>query len=660
MGHFHLATGLVIQREGRILELVARTLEKLHFEEPSTGERETLSESVFWGEYQTRSLSIVEAFSSPKQLTYPTEPVAEPLRHLGDIPEHHQRSTLRKLQYIQHLESVGITQGQTKLIKLEAQRFSEKIEDPQGCPSATSIQYWWRSIKKRPGEIFVIVDKNAYLNRGVRLDAESEAFLQQKIDEFYLIPTRPTAKGAYYGYEKALANENGTRKDAGIPLLRKISYRTFMNRVNDLPKEEVVIARLGREAARHQFKMAKGHLPARFPLDVVEIDHTPLNVYVIDNVSFLPLGRPWLTAIKDRHTSIILGFYVSFRQTGLQSVFGAIKHSLQSHHYIRAMWPDLENDWPAFGLGAEYVSDRGSEFTSLQYCLAITSLGARYAYNKRRSPWLKGSIERFFRTLEQTFFEAMPGRTFSCLKERKDYDPKKDAVIRFSTFIYLLHKWCVDYHNVTPNLRKQKTPLQLWVEGIAIAPPIYINNMDKLDVVLGEHHSSKLSHEGIQFEWLNYADDALDEVLKQFGKKITLDYVVSPDNLGHIQVKHPKTGEYFPVRCTRPDYAEGLSLYQHRYIRKVNREVQKGRPTVESLIATRAEIQDRIQQELSAKNAKSNNHFARLTEINSNRVLQGETQTILEPFSGQTVETPATAPTPVSIPCSEIQIYGWG
>ncbi len=656
MGHFHLAAGLVIQRAGQTLELVSRTLEKLHFEEPTTGERETLSEAAFWHEFQTSQIRILDAFSSPKQLIYPLEPIQEPLQHIVDLPEHHQRGTLRRLQYVRRMEAIGLTSGQTKLISIEAKKFAKEIEDPEGSPSAASVQRWWRAVKKRPGEVFVVVNKNAFSKRGVRLDPDSEAYLQQKIEELYLQLTRPTAMGAHRGYVKALQEESRTRKDAGLAPLRKVSYRTFKNRIDALSQEEVMVARLGKEAARHYFNMVKGHLPARLPLDVVEIDHTPLNVYVIDNVSCLPLGRPWMTAIKDRYTGMVLGFYISFRQTGLQSVFGAIKHSLQSHHYVRAMWPDLENDWPAFGLGAEYVSDRGGDFVSLQYRIAVTSLGANYGYNKKKTPWLKGSIERFFRTLEQTFFEAMPGRTFSSLKERRDYKPADDAVIRFSTFIYLMHKWCVDYHNVTLNLRKQKTSLQLWNEGIQIAPPIHIADRDKLDVFLGEHHDGRLSHEGIRFEWLQYADEGLHEVLKQFGKNITLDYVVSPDNLGQIQVKHPKTGEYFPVRCTRPDYAEGLSLYQHRYIRKIHREENKENPTVDMLMDTRADIQETIREELNSKKAKSHSHFARVAEINSNRVLEGETQTIHDPFAGQTVDRPIK----ISVPCADVKIYAWG
>lgn len=658
MGQFHLEAGLVIERQSKVLELVSRTLGKLHFEETSTGDRETLTDAIFWNELYTKRLRILDAVSTPDQLIYEETPGIEPLKSLADLPTHHQDGTMRRVKYIQYLKEQGITCGQTNLIRSAAQNLSKEIDDPKGCPSASSIQQWWRAYDKRKGDVFVIVNKNAYRRSTERLDADSEDFLKRHIEELYLLPTQPTGTGAFSGYCTALKLENAERKKAELTPLRLCSYRTFMRRIERMPKQEVMVARLGREAARHYFHMVKGALPSRYPLDAVEIDHSPLNVYVIDDVSFLPLGRPWITVLKDRYSSVVLGFYITFRKTGLDSIFGAIKHSLHSHNYVRSMYPDLENDWNTFGLGAEYVSDRGLDFLSQRYRLAVTSLGARYSYCQVRTPWLKGSVERFFRTLEQSFFEAMPGRTYSSLAERRDYDPQKDAVIRFSTFVYLMHKWCVDFHNVAPNMRKQATPLQLWFDGSQIAPPIYAKSIDQLNIVLGEHHSGTLSHEGLRFEWLQYADDGLEEVMEQFGKKIKLDFVVSPDNLGHIQVKHPKTGGYFPVRCTRPDYAEGLTLYQHRYIRKSDREVMKSASTVDTLIDTRAQLQATIREEMDAKKVRGNNHYARLAGINSNRTLEGETQTILNPFAGQTVEAPQ--PIAIEVPFTEIKVYGWG
>lgn len=131
----------------------------------------------------------------------------------------------------------------------------------------------------------------------------------------------------------------------------------------------------------------------------------------------------------------------------------------------------MEHPWPAFGRARLYVSDRGRDFPGPHYRAAITSLGSWYEYSEAHTPWLKGSIERFFGTLEQTFFESLPGRTFPNLAERGDYDPASDAVVRLSTLAYLLHKWAADYHNVLPHSRKLATPLDLWNEGVALAPP---------------------------------------------------------------------------------------------------------------------------------------------------------------------------------------------
>ena len=46
-------------------------------------------------------------------------------------------------------------------------------------------------------------------------------------------------------------------------------------------------------------------------LDVVQIDHTPVDVIVVDEVYRLPIGRPWLTLAIDVATRVVVGFYVS-------------------------------------------------------------------------------------------------------------------------------------------------------------------------------------------------------------------------------------------------------------------------------------------------------------------------------------------------------------
>lgn len=659
MGHFYFEKGLVIRRLGQYWEFASRCGEDLYFENPESGKRETLLEPQFWMEQKSGAIKVLQAFSSPKMLLLPEQPDVQQLTTLDDLPECHQLETVRRHTYLTRLRDAGLTKGQKRLITIEAAKIARDINDKFGVPSESTLRRWWRIFEKEQFDVFVLVSKNAHRRTPQKLDEDSERYLQQRIDQDYLKDTRPSVATAYRDYADSLELENQARTGNGLKPLTAISERTYYNRVSALPQEDVLIARLGRESARRAVKMIKGHLPGEYPLDFVEMDHSPMNLYVIDDVALLPLGRPWLTVIKDRFSGILLGFYVSFHQTGLPSVFGAIKHSLQSHHFAYEHWPDLENPWPAHGCGVRYVSDRGADFMSQRYRNAILSLGARYEYCERRTPWLKGSVERFFLTLEQTFFEAMPGRTFASLAVRGDYDPSRDAVVRFSTLIFLLHKWAVDYHNVLPNKRKQATPLQLWTDGIGVAPPPYPACVDSLDIVLGQRYSGSLSHEGVRFKWLNYADETLAEILKIIGPGNKVDFVVSAEDLGAIHVRHPLNGEYLKVPCTRPEYARGLSLFQHAYLRKEAGERLRAATAIDTLMSSRRVMANRIAEEIDAKENKAKARLAQIAGVNSNAILQGERKTILQPFQGQEVGITETERS--AIPAiTDIPRYAWG
>jgi putative transposase len=46
-------------------------------------------------------------------------------------------------------------------------------------------------------------------------------------------------------------------------------------------------------------------------LEVVQIDHTPIDVLVVDEWERQPLGRPWLTLAIDVASRFVTGFQVS-------------------------------------------------------------------------------------------------------------------------------------------------------------------------------------------------------------------------------------------------------------------------------------------------------------------------------------------------------------
>lgn len=628
MKTFFLEKGLVILCRNEHLELVSRCEDELYFEALQNGRREKILENDFWSGMRSGEIQVMPAFSSPKQLILEDQSKTQPSIELVAVAAHHQEEAIRRHQYVARLIEAGVRIGQKKLIEQESKRIAVTIDETRACPSVTTLRRWWQAYLNAEGDAAALVSKNAVKSRSLGINSSSEAFLQQAIEDGYLCRRQPSVISAYRDYKGAVLLENHERESKGIQKLELVSEKTFYNRIYKIPKSVVNISRLGRQQARMENRMIQGHMPAEYPLDVVEIDHTPMNLYVIDDRSYLPLGRPWLTAIKDRKSGVLLGFYISFQATGLQSIFGAIKHSLHSHHIAYSMWDNIKNPWPAFGRGWRYVSDRGADFQSLHYRAAVTSLGAMYELCQRRTPWLKGSIERFFLTLETTLFEAIPGRTFASLSKRGDYDPIKNAVIRFSALVYLMHKWAADFHNITPNSRTLATPLEIWNEGILMAPQPYPVSVEKLNIVLGKIKTGKLSHEGIRYKRLNFASHELKELMLDLGVGQEVEYVEVAEDVSYLHVKDPRTLQYIKVPCTRPDYVAGLSHFQHDYILAASRDALKSGGGVDALIKSRIEMMEMLREQCDRRQNKTKVKLARSLEINSERVLQGQPQTL--------------------------------
>ncbi len=659
MRAFQLAKGLTISVNNEVFEFTDRTEDEVNFQRPGDGKRLIFNVIDFWTSVNTAAIEVIASICTPDSLIFDKDenpPDVVPL--ISELKIKYQQSLERKLRYISALKAQGISRGQGRAIQQALEQLQIEFQDPRR-PAVSTVQVWWKAYETSLDSNESLISKHAYKARSKQLDSESEGFLQDQIRQHFIQLSRPSVNSAFWLYMRDLREANKERKNKGQIILQDVSLRTFYNRISELPQHESLVGRYGYEYARKQLKVSKGPLPAKYPLDVVEIDHTLMNLYVIDDLSFLPLGRPTITAIKDRHSKILLGIYLSFHGGGLPSIAGAIKHSLTAHHLAFDLWPDLENPWPAFGLGMIYSSDRGADYFSPRYRSMILDLGANYEYCQVRTPWLKGSIERFFLTLEQTFFETLPGKTFNALANRHGYDPAKQAVIRFSTLVYLLHKWAVDYHNVTPHSRHMATPLELWQEGIGEAPPSMPMSVQRLNTILGDRYSGTLRNEGVQFLGLHYADDNLQRMVDRFGKGVEVDFVVTPDNLGTIHVKDPGTGEYVPVYCTRPDYANGLSLFQHKYIRHEARLHFSRNNSLDLLFDTRQRIEQKVSEDIDAKSTHQKKQFARVAGINSNAVLAGEARSTKTPFQNTQNAQPASRKSDES-PFTAVPSYTWG
>jgi len=629
----YLEQGLVIEKYGELYEFSRNNGNLYQFESVQSGEIISFTESKFFTEWREQTLTVVPTKSSQNELALDSKSLQE-YTHENEITDLYElvdeeviEDALRLEQYIKNLRSNKISRGQVYLIEDEIPRIAKKLDD-KNPPATSTLIKWWRKYEKNNDSIRSLIDKRSLTENRQRITDKHEEFIQNIIDEDYMKLEPKHVSDIYNAYENTIKDFNLTQQLQGELPVTPISERTFYRKIESLDKYEVAVAQLGKAEAKRQFRMIKGHLPADYPLEYVEIDHTPLDIFIIDDKLLIPLGRPWLTIIKDRYSGVLIGLFISFVATGTDSIFGALKHSLQPHDKAHQIWPDIENEMP-WGLAQVYVTDRGKDFMSTRYKLAIKQLLADYEYCAVRNPWLKGSVERAFLTLN-FLLETLPGKTFPRLDMRKDYDPLKHAVVRFSSFTYILYKWACDIYNVSPNRRKGATPIDLWNDGLVSTPRAIPIIPDALDTLFGKPHSSTLRQDGITCDHLTYANSRrLEEIFEHVGHGTIISYRINTSDLGYLMVMDPRDKTFFKVPCLKQDYAAGLTLIQHQHIKKHIRLNISKKNISEYLYRAKQQIAGQIDEELDANKNKAKTQLARYAGINLDTVLAGEPATLL-------------------------------
>ena len=79
-----------------------------------------------------------------------------------------------------------------------------------------------------------------------------------------------------------------------------IPGRRFIKRLIDqIPAFDKYLARYGHDAALRRFRSVNGHRVIEAPLERAEIDHSILDLFVIDEHTSVSLRRPSITACID-------------------------------------------------------------------------------------------------------------------------------------------------------------------------------------------------------------------------------------------------------------------------------------------------------------------------------------------------------------------------
>lgn len=286
-----------------------------------------------------------------------------------------------------------------------------------------------------------------------RTTNKQEKILDEVIHGFYMRLQKPSCSAAYREVRRRCYEEG----------LRPVSRNTLRNRILNTPQQERVRARHGVHAAR-KLELIGGSFDAQFPYDIVEVDHTKLDVLVVrEDTRQMINKRPWITLAMDVFSRMVAGFYISLERPGM----GAVGMCLAQAILPKTQWLQehgVEAEWPCRGLIRCIHVDNAREFRCQGLELACFEYGINIQYRKVKTPSNGGHVERLLGTLSEKV-KVLPGATFSNPSERADYDSPGEACLSLRQ----LERWIaielIDKYHRELHSSLLTTPLQKWHEG---------------------------------------------------------------------------------------------------------------------------------------------------------------------------------------------------
>lgn len=349
-----------------------------------------------------------------------------------------------------------------------------------------------------------------------------------------------------------------------------ISRETVRQVALTVDRYQLMRKRFGREAAdNHRGPRAAGVTTTR-ALERVEADHFLCDVHLVCHRTGVRLGRPWLTMVVDHHTGMALGYHLSFAPPSAAAVLAALRHTIlpKSLTFQPEHWGPSEQPtpvrWLAYGIPDLLVVDNGMDLASAGVREACIALGIDLLFTPPRSPWYKGTVERFGRTINTRFIHWTPGTTLG--QPVPGYDGADHAALTFDAFRDLLERYIVTIHNQTPRRRGAKAPARLFLDSCQLWPPRMPTSMADFDAAVALEFTYTLQQTGLEFLGLQYQNEALGVLWNRSPAGTRLSFKVNPLDLQTVQVRHPATGEYFAVDCV-DEYDWPRSLSFHKAVR---------------------------------------------------------------------------------------------
>jgi len=426
-----------------------------------------------------------------KDITFsPPEQMRDKIQDLSQIPKDELEKAEKRLEAI------------TPILNSNSRRAVDQRAKEVGV-SGNTLYNWIRAYEST-GQLSSLVFMGIRGGKGIpRLEERQEELIKDTIKEMFSGPIYPTAQKVW--------EDIGLKcKNSGISIpsistirrrVRKYKEATFME-----PKRK-----------KNASGLIKGKYPdGLFPLHVLQIDHTEVDIILVDSTHRTELGRPWITLAIDVYSRMIAGYYISFESPGFFGVGQTIKNAvLPKDDLINKH--NLQTEYPVWGIPQFVHADNAKEFRGIDIKEICREYEMSLIWRPVARPHFGGHIERMVRTLNEGI-HTLKGSTQSNIFKRGDSTPQKDAVLTLEEFEEWLAIEIVEkYHNKV-HKGIGMTPLEKYREGIFGGKsnstprglPSMIEDVNRFSINMLPSEKRTVQRYGIQIDNVTYHSEALE------------------------------------------------------------------------------------------------------------------------------------------------------
>ena len=407
--------------------------------------------------------------------------------------------------------------------------------------------------------------RSRYRRSGDRVTVRLDPAIRRLLAEFalqYASENRPTIRAVHRRLLAALDAINRERVAHGLPALKAPSYERLGIEIRALPAFDVYAGRYGLPAAMKRFQMVANGPDIERPLQRVEMDEWRIDLMtliqdagILERLSAeqqddLKKKRYWACVAIDAATRVILGMKVAAGVSAELAIETLEMVVTPKRRYADAV--GAGSAWEHHGSPESIVHDQGAAFMAGSFRRAIIDLGCDPDAPPAGLAWLRGTIERTFRTMQDQALAPFTGRTFGSVDAKGDYRPEERASLTVDELCDVLVRWVVDvYHNTPHAGLGGETPANAWSRLVAkfgiIPPP----DRHVRRAIFGTDLKRTVSPRGIRCLGLFYNCLELQAHRRRHGDA-AIEVKLDPSDMGHVSVR--LGAGWVTVPCMRPGF----------------------------------------------------------------------------------------------------------